>query len=83
MKKSTRVYKDKIIVTIGRNVKYYRDKLGLSQEKVAERCGDPIHRNFVGRIERCELNLSVLQLARLAKGLEVTIIDLLTDHSTK
>lgn len=76
MKKKTPVYKDAIVVLLAKNVKYYRDELGIAQEKAAELCG--LHRNTIGRIERCELDVSLTQLAKVAKGFGLTPSELLS-----
>ncbi len=49
----------------------------LSQEKLAEFAD--VHRNYIGRVERCEINLSLIQLARIANGLDVKPYELLKD----
>ena len=48
-----------------------RAGLGLSQEQLAERVG--CHRNYMGRIERGEQNITLDMMIRVAKGLECTI----------
>ncbi|MEA3075277.1 MAG: hypothetical protein QOF60_185 [Actinomycetota bacterium] len=54
---------------LGRRVRAFREALGLSQEALGERCG--LHRAYVGHVERCEVNPSVINLLRLAAGLEI------------
>jgi transcriptional regulator with XRE-family HTH domain len=56
-------------------VQELRDRHGLSQEALAERCD--MHRNYVGGIERGERNPTLDVLARLAQGLDVSVSALL------
>ncbi len=48
----------------------------LSQEELADLAG--LHRTYVGSVERCERNISIDNMERLAKALDVEITDLLT-----
>ena len=64
-----------ILKIVADNIRYYRLKADLSQEKLAEYAN--VHRNYIGRVERCEINLSLVQLARIAIGLGVDASDLL------
>lgn len=50
--------------TAGRNIRSIREKMGLSQDVFADRCG--IHRTYVGAIERGESNITLDTLARVA-----------------
>jgi len=52
-------------------VRERRQKLGLSQERFAELCG--LHRTYVGAIERGERNVSILNIAKIAKALDVPL----------
>ena len=54
-----------------------RISLGLSQERLAEGVG--CHRNYMGRIERGEQNITLDMMVRVAKALRCTIQDLCTD----
>lgn len=48
---------------------------GLSQEELADIAG--LHRTYVGSVERSERNVSIDNMDRLAKALEVDITELL------
>ena len=58
----------------GRRVRRLRVQLGISQEALGERAG--LHRTYVGRLERGELNPSLHNILRLAAGLGVDVTDL-------
>jgi transcriptional regulator with XRE-family HTH domain len=67
--------KPQLLCTLGITVKRHRLKLGHSQEKLAEICG--FDRTYISLIERGNRNISILNLSKLAKGLN-TSISLLT-----
>ena len=50
---------------------------GLSQEELADMAG--LHRTYVGSVERSERNISIDNMERLAKALEVDITELLKE----
>lgn len=50
----------------------------LSQEELADIAG--LHRTYVGSVERSERNISIDNMERLAKALEVDIIELLREE---
>jgi transcriptional regulator with XRE-family HTH domain len=54
----------------GARVRKFRLGLGLSQEGLAELSG--LHRNYVGGVERGEINLSLDNIHALAAGLGVS-----------
>lgn len=58
-----------ILATIGSNIKFYRKKLGLSQEQLADLAD--LHRTYVGSVERGERNISALNIEKLAAVLGV------------
>ena len=66
---------DKMLVVIGQNLKKARLAKGWSQEELSFESG--LHRTYVGGIERGERNVSLLNIEKLAKALNVEINALL------
>ena len=58
-------------ITLGQNIRKARKEKNLSQEKLALLC--EFDRSYLGRIERGEVNITVLKLYEIAKVLEVDI----------
>ena len=52
-----------------------RKEIGISQEVLADLAG--LHRTYVGSIERCERNVSIDNIEKLAIALSTDIADLL------
>jgi transcriptional regulator with XRE-family HTH domain len=52
---------------LGQNVRKFRQKLGFSQEALAERAD--MHWTFISGVERGKYNISLESLVRLAKAL--------------
>jgi transcriptional regulator with XRE-family HTH domain len=63
--------------TVAKSVRLFRSKLGLSQEALAHAAG--LHRTYIGSIERAERNVSIDNIERIAKALEVDPHILLMD----
>jgi transcriptional regulator with XRE-family HTH domain len=57
------------LVSIGEAIRALRAKQGMSQEELANLSG--IDRGHMGRLERGERNLSILNLFRVAEGLGI------------
>lgn len=57
------------------NLRRLRTKLGLSQERFADRCG--LHRTYIGAIERGERNVTLKTLRHIAEALDISAVDLL------
>jgi transcriptional regulator with XRE-family HTH domain len=63
-----------ILKRFGERVRAKRVALGLSQEALATKAG--MHRTYIGMIERAEKNVTLVNIDKLAKALEVTIAQL-------
>jgi transcriptional regulator with XRE-family HTH domain len=63
-----------ILILFGKSVRKLRLKRRLSQERLAELCG--LHTNYIGRIERGQQNISLINIEKLARGLRVKPGDL-------
>lgn len=56
---------------LGKRVRVLRVTRGWTQENLAEAAG--VHRNYIGGIERGEINMSVVNLEKIARGLGVNV----------
>lgn len=60
---------------VGERIRELRETKDWSQEELGFKSG--LHRNYVGRIERGEQNIAIVNLAKLAKALGVRPSELL------
>lgn len=60
---------------IASKIKRLREERGMSQEKLAAESG--LHRTYIGMIERCEKNITVISLEKIASALNVDLIELI------
>lgn len=60
------------------NVKYYRKKYRLSQEKLAELAG--LSTNYIGDIERTNRKVTIDTIEKISKALNIPPVDLLSVH---
>ena len=67
----------KLLNKLANKIKSQRNKLGLSQEKLAEACN--FDRTYISLLERAKRNPSYLSLKKLCNGLEVELSDLLNE----
>ena len=65
--------KKEILVKFGNKVRAERTKLGISQEELAERAG--VHRTYIGMIERAEKNITLENIEKICKALDMSISD--------
>ncbi len=69
--------KEEKLILLGSRVKFFRTKLDISQEKLAEICG--FDRTYISLIERGQRNISFINLLKLANGLKITASKLIED----
>lgn len=67
--------KTEINIKFGQRVVELRKQKGIPQEELAFRCN--IQRSYMGVIERGEKSVTLNTLEKIAKGLEVSIIELM------
>ena len=60
-----------IIRVFGTNVKKYRIKMGLSQEKLAEKC--EMHRTYISDLECFQRSISLKNIQKIADALEIDV----------
>ena len=53
------------------NVRLFRQQKGLSQDRLAQLSG--VHRTYIGVIERCEKNVSIDSMEKIALALECSL----------
>jgi transcriptional regulator with XRE-family HTH domain len=63
---------------VGRNLRHFRSKIGVSQEELAHRAG--IDRTYVSGLERGIRNPSLLVLYRIAAALNIRAVELLAEE---
>ena len=64
-----------ISIKFGEKVREIRTKKGLSQERLAHIAN--VHRTYIGMIERAEKNITLVNIEKIAKALDVNITELL------
>ena len=67
-----------IIRVFGTNLRRYRICKGLSQEKLAEKCG--LHRTYISDIECFQRNVSLHSVQRIADALEIEVYKLFIEN---
>ena len=69
--------KDKICITLGKNIKKYRKLRGLTQEKMAELL--EISQATLSKIETCERRLDIIELRQFCRVLNIPFVDFITE----
>ncbi|MGQ3478026.1 helix-turn-helix domain-containing protein [Paenibacillus sp. TY11] len=65
-----------LLELVGTRIRDIRKSKGLSQEALAEKAG--FNSSYIGFIERAERNISLKNLEKIAKALNVSVYQLLT-----
>jgi transcriptional regulator with XRE-family HTH domain len=65
------------IKVLGDSIREYRNRAGLSQEKLAEKAD--LHPVYIGKVERGEQWISLHALLRVAAALGVRLRDIVND----
>ena len=68
---------DEILVRFGITVREERLRQGLSQEQLAEKAG--LHRTYIGMIERAEKNITLGNIRKISKALNINLGTLFKD----
>ena len=70
-----------IVKVFGSNVRKYRLKLGISQEKFASLCG--LHRTYISDIECFRRSISLENIQRIADALNIETYRLFIDEEVE
>lgn len=66
--------KQEILIKFGNKIREERLKKGYSQEELASKVG--LHRTYIGMIERAEKNITLENIEKISKALEVSLSSL-------
>ena len=67
-----------IIKVFANNLKFYRNKLGVSQEEFADKAG--LHRTYISSIECGKRSISLDNIQKIAEALEIETYLLFIDN---
>jgi transcriptional regulator with XRE-family HTH domain len=62
---------------VGDKIRHYRKQAQLTQEELAEKAD--LHHNFIGEVERGNMETSLTSLLKVAKALQVKVRDLVDE----
>jgi transcriptional regulator with XRE-family HTH domain len=65
----------------GKRLREIRHEKGLSQEALAHAC--ELDRTYIGGVERGERNISLINIVRIARALEIDPLELMISLSEK
>ncbi len=66
-----------LLEKLAKSIKKRRLQLGISQEKLAEKCA--FDRTYISMLERAKRNPSYLNLLKLSQGLDIPLEELLKE----
>jgi len=66
--------KHKTLIRFGNKVRSIRKEKNMSQEELAYKAN--LHRTYIGMIERAEKNITLINIQKIANGLNINIKDL-------
>lgn len=66
---------DNVNILFGKRVRQLREAKGISQEQLGFDVG--LHRTYIGQIERAEKNITLKNIEKIAKHLDVNISELM------
>jgi len=64
-----------ILIRFGSNVRKHRISKSISQEELAHKAD--LHRTYIGMIERAEKNITLLNIEKISRALDISINELL------
>lgn len=67
--------KKRILIEFGDKVRELRKEMGISQEELSYKAD--LHRTYIGMIERAEKNITLVNIEKIAKALEIEVSELL------
>ena len=62
---------------LGDKIRSYRKQAGFTQEQLAEKAD--LHHNFIGEVERGNMEISLTSMLKIAKALKVKVRDLVAE----
>ncbi len=65
--------KKEVLIEFGIKVRNERLRLGLSQEELASKAD--VHRTYIGMIERAEKNITLQNIEKIARALNISIAE--------
>ncbi|MDE6697566.1 MAG: helix-turn-helix transcriptional regulator [Muribaculaceae bacterium] len=81
MSKRVKIAHTPILDLLAFNIKYYRKRLNMSQEKLADRAN--LHPTYISNIEQGKRNLSIQNVYQIAEALGLSVVELLTEIKEK
>ena len=66
-----------ILIAFGLRMRTYRQQKNISQENLAEQTD--LHRTYIGSAERGERNVSLINICKIARALDIQVSSLVAD----